>query len=475
MNDADRSYAGRVDTPTRRFRPLAGVRARSTAAAVAVVAVALLIAGVALVTLLERSVQTNAVATASARAQDVAAELVVTGTVTEQLDLQPGPGESSAVQILDRGKVVASSPAIAGGPAMTRLTPPAGRVVKVQVGQLPPGVDDDAGAVYALVALGVVGVSGVDTVAVAQSLGLGENTVAEVVTLLAIGCPLLVLVVGIVTYLLAGRALRPVEDIRRRTEGISGADLTARVPVPATGDEVARLAKTMNDMLARLSSSQRAQRRFISDASHELRSPLASLRVAVEVAALHPEATEWEQTTQDVRAETIRMQRLVDDLLTLAKADENGVLVRHDEVDLDDVVGAEVRRLRDEHRREVRAEITPARVTGDRDQLARVVRNLTDNATRHATSRVTVGVRPGPDRTAILEISDDGPGVAVEQRTRVFDRFVRLDEGRDRTSGGSGLGLAIVREIVTAHGGTVTVDDDAELGGACFRVTLPSE
>jgi signal transduction histidine kinase len=282
-----------------------------------------------------------------------------------------------------------------------------------------------------------------------------------------------VLLVGAVTYVLAGRALRPVEDIRRRTATISGADLSARVPVPATGDEVALLAETMNEMLARLDASQRAQRAFVSDASHELRSPLATLRAEVEVAARHPEATDWASTAQDVRAETIRMQHLVDDLLTLAKADERGIRVRREEVDLDDLADAEVRRLRDLHGRQVRTEVTPMRVNGDRAQLARAVRNLADNAARHAVSAVTVRVGPGPAGTAVLEICDDGPGIPPEQRTRVFDRFVRLDEGRDRSVGGSGLGLAIVREIVTAHGGTVTADQDDTLGGASFRITLP--
>ena len=435
-------------------------------------AVALLVSATALVTLLERSVQHNAVAIATTRAQDVAAELVLDGAVTQGLDLQPGAGESAVVQVLYHGHVVAASPGIHGKPALTRAAPPAGRTAVVQVRTLPQGIDVD-GAAYTIVALGVAKVTGADTVVVAQSVGLGQNTVAEVVTLLTIGCPLLVLVVGVVTYLLVGRALRPVEDIRRRTAGISGADLSTRVPVPATGDEVARLAATMNEMLARLDAAQRTQHQFISDASHELRSPLATLRAAVEVAARNPRTTDWERTAMDIHAETLRMQRLVDDLLTLAKADEAGIPVHRAEVDLDDLADTEVRRLRDQHTHQVRADIAPLRITGDRDQLARVVRNLTDNAAHHAQSRVAVRVRPGPDRTAIIEVADDGRGVPAEERSHVFERFARLDEGRDRSAGGSGLGLAIVAEIAAAHGGAVAVADDAELGGACFRVTLP--
>jgi signal transduction histidine kinase len=452
---------------------LAGIRARSTAAAVAVVAVALLLTAVALVAVLQNSVRDNAVTSATTRAQDVAAQLISDGAVTRELSLKPTPGESAVLQVLDRGRVVAASPGMAGRPALTTLSPAAGRAATARVDRLPAGTKRNDRDVYTIVALGVGGVRGADTVVVAQSVELGETTVAKVVTLLAVGFPLLVLLVGAVTYVLAGRALRPVEDIRRRTATISGADLSARVPVPATGDEVALLAETMNEMLARLDASQRAQRAFVSDASHELRSPLATLRAEVEVAARHPEATDWASTAQDVRAETIRMQHLVDDLLTLAKADERGIRVRREEVDLDDLADAEVRRLRDLHGRQVRTEVTPMRVNGDRAQLARAVRNLADNAARHAVSAVTVRVGPGPAGTAVLEICDDGPGIPPEQRTRVFDRFVRLDEGRDRSVGGSGLGLAIVREIVTAHGGTVTADQDDTLGGASFRITLP--
>lgn len=457
-----------------RGRP-AGIRARSTGAAVAVLAVALVLTAIALVAVLRDSEHDNAVATATTRAQDVAAQLIQDGAVTDRLSLKPAPHESAVMQVLHRGQVMAASPGIAGAPALTDLSPRAGRALSARIDHLPAGVAEDDNDVYTIVALGVGGVSDADTVVVAQSAELSESTVTKVITLLVIVCPLLVLLVGAVTYVLAGRALRPVEDIRRRTAGISGADLSARVPVPATGDEVALLAETMNEMLARLDASQRAQRAFVSDASHELRSPLATLRAEVEVAAQHPESADWEGISRDVRAETIRMQQLVDDLLTLAKADERGIVVRAEDVDLDDLAGAEVRRLRNLPGTQLDTDITPLRVSGDRAQLARAVRNLADNAARHARSRVALRLRPGPGDTAVLEVGDDGPGVPAGQRVRVFDRFVRLDEGRDRSAGGSGLGLAIVKEIITAHGGTVTVLDDAALGGACFRVTLPRE
>jgi len=226
---------------------------RSTGAAVGVVAVALAISAVALVNVLQHSVRAYSVAAATTRAQDVAAQLL-DGTAAADLSLQPGPGESAVVQILDHGRVVAASSGVGGKPALSRAEPAGGHSVASQVNTLPAGIDVD-GRAHTILALGVSNVRGADTVVVAQSIGLGEDTVSEVTTLLAISCPLLVLIVGAVTYVLAGRALSPVEAIRRRTAGISSADMSARVPVPATGDEVARLAETMNEMLARLDAS----------------------------------------------------------------------------------------------------------------------------------------------------------------------------------------------------------------------------
>ncbi|WP_255566474.1 cell wall metabolism sensor histidine kinase WalK [Iamia sp. SCSIO 61187] len=226
-------------------------------------------------------------------------------------------------------------------------------------------------------------------------------------------------------------------------------------------------------MLDRLQQAQRRQRRFVSDASHELRSPIATLRQHAEVASEHPRRIPGDALAQTVRTEALRLQRLVDDLLVLARADEHTVASRRRPVDLDDIVLDEVRHRQATTEVEIDATgVSAGAVDGDPDALGRVVRNLFDNAIRHAARRMTVSLaeRSG---TVHLVVEDDGPGVPPEDRHRVFERFVRLDDARGRDHGGSGLGLAIVAELVTAHDGAVTIGD-ATLGGARVEVTLPA-
>jgi signal transduction histidine kinase len=232
----------------------------------------------------------------------------------------------------------------------------------------------------------------------------------------------------------------------------------------------------MNTMLDRLQASQRRQRRFVADASHELRSPVASLRQHAEVTRAHPEATTSAALAGTVLAEALRLQRMIDDLLLLARADEDGLVLRRRPVDLDDVVLDEVRRLRAETRLEVDASgVSAGGVDGDADALRRVVRNVVDNAARHAAGRVRLALVE-EDGTVAFTVEDDGPGVDPDERERVFERFVRLDDARGRNgdeAGGAGLGLAIVAEVVAAHGGTVTIGDGA-LGGARVETRLPA-
>jgi signal transduction histidine kinase len=227
----------------------------------------------------------------------------------------------------------------------------------------------------------------------------------------------------------------------------------------------------MNDMLARIESGQAAQRRFVGDASHELRSPLATIISAVEVGLAHPELPQAELARDMVLPEAQRMQALIDDLLLLARSDERGIVVRREDVDLDDLAAQEVARVEREGRPAVRADLSPTRVVGDRSALGRVLRNLVDNAVRHARSIVEVAVWV-QDGSGCVSVADDGPGIAVQDRDRIFERFVRLDTDRSRTAGGSGLGLAIVAEIVAAHHGRVTVDDRPH-GGTAVTVYLP--
>jgi signal transduction histidine kinase len=285
-----------------------------------------------------------------------------------------------------------------------------------------------------------------------RSLEEVDETIESISDALLVGVPALVLLLGALTWFMAGRALRPVEAIRAEAAAITGSTIHRRVPVPATRDEVAALATTMNGMLDRLEDAASRQRRFVSDASHELRSPVASIRTQLEVGLRRPDA-DWPRIAERVLAEDARLEEAVADLVELARLDEDAPVTDLAEVDLDEIVLEECRR-------------------GRRDALTRVVRNLVDNAARHAETRVAVALRT--DGSVVeLVVEDDGPGIAPEDRDRVFERFTRLDEGRARDAGGMGLGLAVVRATVERHGGTVAVGD-AEPHGARFVVRLPA-
>jgi signal transduction histidine kinase len=308
-------------------------------------------------------------------------------------------------------------------------------------------------------------------VLVAESLELVGQSTAVVVNLLLIGYPVVLLGVALTSYWLAGRALAPVEAIRTRVAQVQGtSELDARVPVPDGDDEIARLALTMNAMLERLETGSDRQRRFVGDASHELRSPLATIRAAHEIAALHPDSYDAAVTGRDVLAELDRLDHLVADLLLLARADEHGLKLRSVDVDLDDLLNDEADRLRKLRKVTVTVVAPPVRVQGDRVQLARALRNLVDNAARHARDHVDLKMRVLDGRVEV-EVEDDGPGVPEADRERIFERFVRLDESRTRASGGTGLGLAIAREIAIAHGGSLKVETGAR--GARFVLVLP--
>ena len=289
-------------------------------------------------------------------------------------------------------------------------------------------------------------------------------------------------VAGLVTAVLVayamGRVLRPVESIRARVAEISASGHGERVPVPGGQDEITRLAETMNAMLARLDAARTAQVAFVGDASHELRSPLSTLSTMLELSSTSGTPVDVETVDDLLLPEVVRMRSMVEDLLLLAKNDERGVPLRHEDVDLDDVVLAEAARLRGLGDRSVSVHVEPARLTGDPDALVRVVRNLADNARRYAASAVTLGLtvdRTGPGvPLAVLTVDDDGEGVPPGRRATVFDRFARLHADRARDTGGSGLGLAIVAEITRSHGGTVRVED-APGGGARFVAELPVE
>ncbi|PYY52005.1 sensor histidine kinase [Curtobacterium sp. MCBD17_023] len=296
-----------------------------------------------------------------------------------------------------------------------------------------------------------------------------DAAVQTVTVLLVVAVPVVVALMSLVTWFVVGRALRPVDRMRREVDDVEGTNLHARVDEPGSGDEVDRLAVTMNRMLGRLEASQQAQRRFVSDASHELRSPLATIRQHAEVARAHPEVTDTADLADVVLDEGARLQELVESLLLLTRLDERG-RDRDRAVDLDDLVFAEASRPRAAVHVDVSG-VAPARVRGDDRLLGRVVRNLVDNAVRHADRAVTVALGSVAG-DAVLTVDDDGRGIPEGDRTRVFERFVRLDEGRARDAGGSGLGLAIVDAVVRGHGGSVAVSAAPD-GGARFTVRLP--
>ena len=257
--------------------------------------------------------------------------------------------------------------------------------------------------------------------------------------------------------------------MRVELASIGAGDRRRRVRVPSGTEEVVRLGTTMNELLDRLAAAAERQRQFTADASHELRSPLAAMRVQLEGALARPDLADWPATAEDVLVDQTRVEALVRDLLLLARL--QGAEAHHEELDLAAVVADELDRTPAGPRPLIRRRLDGScRVRGDADQLGRVVRNLVDNAERHAARHVDVSAR-ADDRDVVLEVVDDGPGIDPADRERIFARFVRLDDARARDAGGSGLGLAIVREIVVAHAGSVRVAD--RQSGACFEVRLP--
>ena len=303
-----------------------------------------------------------------------------------------------------------------------------------------------------------------------------RDSISDFTTVLLVAFPLVVVLMAVATWVVVGRVLRPVEAIRAEVAEIGAAGLDRRVPEPVSDDEIGRLARTMNAMLDRLHDSTERQRRFVSDASHELRSPIASIRTQVEVALEHPETADWPALAGGVLADNERMQHLVDDLLDLARADEGVLVVNASDVDFDDLVLGEAGRIT--MRRVDTSGVGAVRIRGDAALLSRAVRNLIENAARYADSVVWVDVEigtaeAGPDETARFIVEDDGAGIAPGDRKRVFERFTRLEQARTREAGGAGLGLALVKEIAHAHGGDVWVEEPRRACGARFVFVVP--
>jgi signal transduction histidine kinase len=443
-------------------RRTGSIRIRTTAAAVLVVGVTLMIAAVALVVLLKRSLREHVQSSAHIRAEAIADELDLGASLAVTA---VGDEDEEFVQVVDpSGRVALASSNVSGQMPIVRLEP--GEADSVEPVPFETGP-------FMVVAVSSEGPRGPLTVMVGRSLEGVTEAGGAVTAILAVAVPLLLLVVGAVTWRVVGRALAPVDAIRAEVEAISSRELYRRVPDPPGKDEIGRLARTMNRMLARLEQGQGRERRFVSDASHELRSPVATIRQHAEVALSHPDGTTLSELADVVLEEDVRLQRIVEDLLLLTRIDEGTLHLRSDPVDLDDLVFEETARLRSSTNLKIDVGgVSAGRVSGDREKLERLLRNLTENAARHARSTIALSLRE-TDGEVVLTVDDDGKGVGTDHRWRIFDRFVRLEESRDRDSGGSGLGLAIVREIAGSHRGSVTVLDSS-LGGARFEVRFPS-
>jgi signal transduction histidine kinase len=441
------------------IKRLATIRAITTAVATIVVAIALTVGAAALVAAARRMMVNEVTESAQKQANEVVGQLESGRPPV----LEVAGRDEQMVQVMTpAGAVVASSSNVAGEPAVARLAPG-------QSGQVITPLDDDA---FIAVTESAQTSNGERIVLAARALVDVFDTTKAISRLLIIGLPVMVAVVALVTWFAVGRVLAPVEAIRREVDEISAAQLHRRVPQPKRDDEIGRLAATMNRMLERLESARNSQRRFVSDASHELRSPITTIRQHTEVALAHPDRVTAEELAEVVLAEQHRMQGLVEDLLLLARADEH-VPPSRTPVDLDDLAFEEASRIRATTSKRVDTSgVSAARVHGDADALLRVFRNLIENAVRHAASRVDITLAERGDEV-VLTVDDDGPGIPESERAQVLQRFVRLDEARSRDYGGSGLGLAIVDEVARAHGGSVSISQ-SPLGGARIEVRLPT-
>jgi signal transduction histidine kinase len=446
---------------TRVRRSAASVRWRAVALATTVVGLALSLAAVALVSLQRETLRDNVDDTVRLRAADLAV-LVASGDLPPELAVTDP--EIALVQVVDPGgQVIAPTSNILGEPLLFDVQPGTEPLL-FDSGGLP--IDDED---FRVLAVEVAGPSGPRWLYVAASLEPVSESAESLVGLLRVGLPVLLVAVGFGTWFVVGHSLRPIETIRRRVEHLGLAHLDQRVPEPASNDEVGRLARTMNDLLARLEAGYRREENFIADAAHELRSPLASLRTQLDVHAMRGvplDATDIEALAVEVN----RLQVLADNLLVL-DATERRHLGTPVLIDLDDLLLDEIRAVHlPSGKRIHQSAVSAAAVRGDPEALQRLVRNLLDNALKHAAQAVTISL--GDDgQYARLVISDDGPGIPAGDRERVFERFVRLDSARQR--GGAGLGLAICKAVVDAHQGRIRVES-APSGGASLVVELPS-
>jgi signal transduction histidine kinase len=457
--------AGERRGPARWWRRRS-LRARLTLITSAGLALALAAAAVLLANALRASL-TRGLDDSARQGAVTVATLIDQDRLPNPVPVAPG---TLTIQVLDaQGRIINVSP---GADRLVPMLAPAQAQAAARTGQARMLAGPPLG-MPSLLRVVAVGASDHQVVIAAVSFAQASDSLATLAKALIIGTPLLLGLLALAIWLVTGYTLRPIAELRRGAAEVTETGVPRDLPVPPARDEVRSLAVTLNDMLARLADAQQRQRDLVSDTAHELRSPIASIRAQLEVALDHPDGLDWPETARDVHADTLRLARLTEDLLLLARLD--GQPLHRRPTDLSAVCGSVAARYT-AARVPVRADAaTPCVVAGDPDALSRLLVNLLDNAVRHAASQVCVSVR-GDDGWAVLVVSDDGPGIPAEDIERVFGRFSRLDNARNRTGEeGAGLGLAIVRSTAEAHGGSVSLSD-AEPGlRAVVRLPLAAD
>jgi signal transduction histidine kinase len=438
------------------LRHMPGVRVRVTAAAVLAVACALAASAAVVQVILNNDRHNVLLTTAQVQAREFAAlndnwQRIVRGSL-----------DVGQIQVVDRGRVLAASKDLRNQPALWAPNDPT-----IQAPDASFGLAHDVRFVAVPETIGGEPL----TVVVVVSMDQYDRSVQSVHRILEFGLPILLVVVGLICWWIVGRALRRIESLRRQVDEVATRPGEQRVSDPLTDDEVGRLARTLNSMLDRLDESSARERRFVADASHELRSPIANIRTALEVALHHPDVADWTKVAGEVLVEDSRMGHLVEQLLMLARSDEGRLLPAAGAANLSEVAQSVVRSLPPGPGSVTVTVSGPSvDVPVPAVYLERIVTNLVDNARRYARSKVEVTIAR-QRHVAVLTVHDDGPGIPAEERGRIFERFVRLDEARDREHGGFGLGLAIVADLCRAYGGTIEVTDAEP--GASFAVEFP--
>lgn len=443
---------------TRRFESLRSTRVRTTLVASGGVAAALIVVSLLLLEMQESAAVAHLDEILSDEAEAISRAIADNREIPILFDddrvmFARGPD----------GEIVAFDGPAAHGLADATVEAPDDRGVTIDIDGEPHRVVIDR----------FVSGNGVGHVLLAEPRDELDDSVAELANSLQWVVPITLIALTALIWWLVGWAMRPLERMRRDVDGIGIRQLDHRVTVPPSGDEVSQLGATLNRMLGRLEHGVRRRQRFIADAAHELRTPLARMRADVEADVLDAGSVAT-RTVPTQLEEIVTLQEMIDDILLLARSDAATTDIPRVPIDLDEVVLNEVRAARTTSASTATIDtgnVSAAQVLGVQPELRRVVRNLLDNGLRHAATTVKIGLGEHDGR-AILTVEDDGPGIPDERRAEVFERFRRIERGSAAHLSGSGLGLAIVAEVTERHDGTVAIED-SPLGGARFTLTYP--